>query len=570
MKDFKESEDIFNLEKDISIFKYQFLSFIFGFIVSVILIIIARFIFENNKKILSPVILSLSFFSCNFIFMMIFNELNFYNILINFSESIMIGGVIFFLENLKKIFKNKISYQGLSNDQIIILLICLVLLLIPLMSINFGAISLGKILAMYIILSIAFNLDSKTSCCVSMIISLAILLSGCENNSYIILSYGLSGFISSLAKKYKSIGLSVVFLITNSLIYILVGFLNQENIFFDFIEILISCFLFIITSKQIKNKFFLFKQKKLDIINCENEKNLMLLKLYFASNTLQDIADTTQKLSDRLSKDYKQNINDIYNKCADKICNTCNFKISCWNKNYNNIINSFNNMTDILRTNGKITLSDISGFMKQKCKSVDEIICFINQNYNKFIAQKSVDRKVDEIRNVITDQFDGISVMLRELAEEFGEILEFDKRTAIRAKKVLLDLGLKVVSVTAFFDKYNRLTIEAITDPILVKNFNNLNKKIYFKISEICDKNFELPSIVKSNQSYKITIIEKAVYQIDFGATQLSCNNFKDCGDAYNYFVVLPPAHVPFADELRVIRRAVLYPASRWCISIQV
>ncbi|MBP0979337.1 MAG: SpoIIE family protein phosphatase [Oscillospiraceae bacterium] len=583
LNNLNESEDILNLEEDI--FKYQFLNLIISFlfsisnicgrispfgvaicacaskeyclatsigalfgylissqnniiyIVSIILITVARFVFENNKKILSPGMLSLSFFSCSFIFMIIFDELNFYNILINFSESVMLGGVVFFLDNLKKILKNKISYSGLSNDQITTILICINLLLIPLMSINFLDVSIGKILAIYIILFIALNLEPQTSGCVGMIISLAILLSGCENNSYIILSYGLGAFVSSLAKKYKSIGVANVFLIINSLTYILVGIIKEENIFLNLIEIIISCFLFVITSKYLKNKFFLFKEKNLDIISCENAKNLMFLKLYFASDTLQDIANTTQKLSDRLSKDFEPTIEDIYNKCADKICKTCNLRMFCWSASYNDIINSFNNMTSVLKTNGKINLSDVSNFMKQKCKNLDEIVYFVNENYNKLISQKGVNRKVDEIRSVITDQFDGISVMLKELAEEFGEIFEFDKQTAIRAKKVLLDLGFKVLSITAFLDKYNRLTIEAITSPVLIKNLDYINKKIYLKLSEVCNKDFEIPSIVKSNQSYKITIIEKAVYQIDFGATQLSCNNFKDCGDAYNYFV---------------------------------
>lgn len=507
------------------------------YIIFIFLIIIFRTVFDfgNNKKLFSPAFVCLSFLIFNIIFMIVFDEFSFYNFLINFSKSVMLGGTTFFLTNFQKIFKNPIYYKGLSSDKIATILISLVILLIPLMSVIIYNISLGKILFIYIILFVALNLDSKTSGCVSMILSLAVLLSGHETNGYVILSYGISGFISSLAKKYRSLGIAAIFSIVTGLTYICVSIIDEKNILSKLFELMISCVLFIITSEYFKNRFFLFREKDFDMLSYDNAKNLMTLKLYFASDTLHDIASTTQKLSHKLSKDFLSSVDNIYNQCADKICKTCNLKMFCWNTSYNDIINSFNDMTHILNNNKKIKISDVSNFMKQKCKKLDEIVCFINENYNKFIAQKSINRKVDEIRGVITDQFDGLSIMLKEIAQDFDEISKFDKTTTIKAKKVLSDLGFNVYNITSFWDKYGRLTIEAITNT--VKNIDYIDKTICLELSNICDKNFELPAIVRSNQTTKITVIEKAVYQIDFGATQLSCDNLKDCGDAYNYFI---------------------------------
>ena len=505
------------------------------YIISVFLIIVVRWLFEDFKYVKAAVMTFFSILTASFIFMLVARSFNFYNILIYFSESVMASGATFFLQNAKKSIGNKINYKGLSSSELATLLISLIIVLMPLMSFTLKSVSIGKIFAIYTILFVALNMDYSSSTIVGMLIGLTVLISGNEQNGYVIASYGLGGFLAGLSRKYKSIGVTSVFILINGITSVFSSVVSEKSIYVSLLELFIASGLFIVTNKAVRKKVDLVKENNVDIISCENAKNLMLSKLSFASNTLNDIASTTQQLSDQLSKNSRSSVEEIYDKCVKKICSNCNLKMFCWNAAYNDVVNSFNDMTTVLKDNGKVTMEDVSLFMKNKCNNLDEIVSEVNEGYRRFIANKSVDRKVNEIRNVVTDQFDGMADMLKDLANEFYEISQFDGEASIKAKKVLKDVGLRVYSITSFTDKYGRLTIEASTN--IVQNIDYVGKAISFRLSDVCEKNFSLPFFVKVNKFMKITIIEKANYDIDFGVTQLSCNNFKYCGDSYNYFV---------------------------------
>ncbi len=505
------------------------------YVISIFLIIMIKWFFENSQYISAPLMTFVALFSSALIFVLISDSISFYNVLIILCESIMASGSAFFFCNAKKILNKKIHYKGLNNNELAILSICFLIMLVPLMSVTIKYVSVGKIIAIYAILFVALNMEAYGSAIVGILVGLAILLNAEQQNSYMIISYSICGLLAGMARKYKALGVTAVFVVTNGFVTVFSCFFNHQNIFPYFLELLFSSVLFLTTSLVVSRKISLTKNNEIETLSCENVKNLMLLKLSFASSTLHDIALTTQQVSSKLSKSSQPTIEGIYHRCATEICNNCNLKMFCWNAAYNDVVDSFNNMTGTLKQNGRITDSDISVFMRQKCKNVNEIITNVNQNYNRFITQKGVNRKVEEIREVVTDQFDGMAIMLNDLAKEFYEINKFDKQTSIKARKVLTNMGFDVSAITSFFDKYGRLTIEAKTN--VVKDIGCVGEAVALELSDVCDRNLGLPSFTRLNKNMKLTITEKANYEIDFGATQLSCNNFKHCGDAYNYFV---------------------------------
>lgn len=505
------------------------------YIIAIFLIAVFRGLFENVKYVSQSMLGCLSIISSSFIFMVISSNFGFYNILICLSESAMVGGVTFFFVQAKKYLANKTHYKGLSNGELSVVFISFIIMLIPLMSINFMGLCVGKLLAIYAILFIALNMDVHNSVIIGMMVGFAVLLNGNESNGYVILSYGLGGLFAGLANKYGSLGVTSVFVIINGIFLMLASIVSGESNYGHLLELVIASFIFTFTSSFLKSKISLVKSDNVDSLSCDNAKNLMLLKLSLASKTLKDIAGATQRLSNKLSRKSRQTIDEVYHKCVTKICSQCDLKMFCWNTAYNDTINSFNDMTSLLRSRGKINRSEVSNFMKAKCRNIDEIVVAVNDNYNMFIANKGAERKVAEIRNVVTDQFDGMAMMLKELANEFGEISQFDRRTSIQAKKVFMDVGLNVYAITSFIDKYGRLTIEATIN--IIKDVENIGQTIALELSERCERVFELPTFNIIDNSMKVTIIEKANYTVDFGVSQLSCNNAKDCGDAYDYFI---------------------------------
>ena len=519
------------------------------YILAIFFILVFRFILHSKKHSRSSLFTFLSLIISSIIYITTTSNLNLYSIVMSITEAMVASGATFFFLKSKKCLDNKTHYVGLSNNELSCIAISFMIIITSLISIELFSISLGKIVAIYAILFSALNMGSSASIIVGVITGISMLLSGTNTDGYIILSYALAGLLAGLVHNQGSLSVSIVYIITNGAFIILSSAINQQSSISYLLETIIASILFILTPKSIQNKVSIARNDDPEYLSCDNARNLMLLKLSFASNTLKEIATATQKMSDKLSQASNTKIERIYSKCICTICQHCQLKMFCWNTAYNDTINSFNDMTTVLRTNGRISKYDISNFMQTKCRNIDDVINSVNENYMQFIAKKGAERKVAEIRNVVTDQFDGLSTMLNELAKEFYDIKKFDKQTSAKAKKVLMSVGFNIYAITSFVDKYGRLTIEATTNHI--NNIEDLSTSIMLKLSDVCDRIFKSPNISKLGNTMKITIIEKATYDIDFGVTQLSCNNAKECGDSYDYFVdTKGKAHMILSDGM--------------------
>ena len=62
-------------------------------------------------------------------------------------------------------------------------------------------------------------------------------------------------------------------------------------------------------------------------------------------------------------------------------------------------------------------------------------------------------------------------------------------------------------------------------------------EQISEQLTEHLNREMELPSVVSSDLSTKVSYFERANFRVDFHASQISNNNNRYCGDSFEYFM---------------------------------
>ena len=87
-------------------------------------------------------------------------------------------------------------------------------------------------------------------------------------------------------------------------------------------------------------------------------------------------------------------------------------------------MNAFNDLTQTLKTRHKITREDFPRQFLERCKKVPEVAGAVNQYYIGYETNAAADRRISEVRDVVYDQFCGMSEIFRRHGPGAGTIRE--------------------------------------------------------------------------------------------------------------------------------------------------
>ena len=139
-----------------------------------------------------------------------------------------------------------------------------------------------------------------------------------------------------------------------------------------------------------------------------------------------------------------------------------------------------------------------------------------------------------EVRNVINDQFDGISKMLSDLSEEFKYEVRHNSKAAENIILALKNMGYHAVSCVAADDKFGRISADIHIKGVADQPINKMS--LVKNLSLAVGRDFNTPTVsVGSDQAF-IFITERPNYKIEIGLSQIPEEQGKLCGDSAKYF----------------------------------
>lgn len=444
------------------------------------------------------------------------------------SEAVICAGTAYLINKVGTGIKQKGA--GLTAQELGSLLILISILLLALQDITLYGVSLGRALGVLLLLTAA-KYGGLLSGSVSGIAVYFCTALGSDFASFcgIYAVAGLlAGIFSALSKYAQAAAVGAAGLIGLALL----GFQEGSGIFIT--EILVGIILFLAIPRGagiILGKLFTCYPK---ITVANNVGKALTIRLESASCALRDVSDTVEQVSRELQKINSPDFGTVLSGIEQEACSGCKLRIHCWETKKDSTMASILSLINTVKQNDSTEdkpADDLSG----RCLRFSQLKDVVTRRYTDYTSLLSAENRIEEVRQVVSDQFEGISNMLSELAEDFKCDQNFDNSMALTAVSALKNIGICAEECSARVDKYGRTSLE-----IKLKRDNDtvLNKlQIMRMLSLSCERDFDVPSITHSLGDTFISLNEHAALRVDIGVHQETAAGSSMCGDAYNYFL---------------------------------
>ncbi len=422
----------------------------------------------------------------------------------------------------------KTDRVGLSGEELASVLVVASMILIGLGEISLYGVSLGNILGVLLILTAAKYGGTLAGAISGIAVSFSVMLSGGGNAGLYYFGGMMAGVFSSLGKYAQIAAMSIATII--SALYS-----SQQEVIFPLIAQTVAgsfIFLFLPRSTGVHlGKIFAGMPK---ITMPSGIKKAATMRLSLASNALKDISQTVTQVSEELSRINAPDFNSVMVGIERDVCKGCKLKIHCWESKKDATVEAILQMTKAVKS-GEESPIDLSGEeFRGRCLKPSAMEQAVISRYSAYSSAIAAENRIEEVRQVVSDQFEGISNMLYDLSSDLASDEKFDNSAALSAVAVLKNLNIHAEECCARIDKFGRMTLE-----IRIKNHKDLtlNKlRIMKALSLACERDFDVPVINQAGGDIYITVSEHALYKIDMGVTQICADNGNMCGDAFNCF----------------------------------
>lgn len=255
-------------------------------------------------------------------------------------------------------------------------------------------------------------------------------------------------------------------------------------------------------------------------------------RLISAGDALEEMRLAVDKTAEVLDKKNVRDISWVYTSACDKICVRCHSNMKCWGDDYNGAVKQMERLMDKLKKGGQVIPDDFSGTIGNLCSRTERFAAALNDKYREFVSMNQSNRKVAEMRSVLTAQLEATEKLLKKTAEEFQSDVVYDRKSAARVEDIMTVCGLENTKAMVLISDGN-MNIEAYG-----------NGKLTCSSEEFCDsvisalqREFDLPDIIPhGNNRVRITMFERALYTTEAECCQLSLSKEKSCGDYFESF----------------------------------
>lgn len=215
----------------------------------------------------------------------------------------------------------------------------------------------------------------------------------------------------------------------------------------------------------------------------------------------------------------------------DKVCADCAERNICHRKNQNQTSSVLEGLISTALVRGRATILDAPSYLTTRCGRVPMIAGAINTLAGQYKQYSNTVSSIDASRMLVADELRGMSGMLKNLAEEVGRNISFDK---LQEKRIITELSLfNIVCVEAVVYQQN-LCVTSAT--LVVKKTDSARAKIPEVVGKICKCKMAVAEIVSApHAGWDIVTLKTAPkFSLAFGTATLAKHGSATSGDAYS------------------------------------
>ena len=249
-------------------------------------------------------------------------------------------------------------------------------------------------------------------------------------------------------------------------------------------------------------------------------------RLELVGNTVGELRYAVEKTAETLESTVDNDLSNVYNSACDKICKNCRFNMKCWGEEYNDSVRMMNGFIKILRCGEKIAPNHFGGLLSERCQRKQQLCDAINKRYDDVVSIGQMNRRIKEMRNILTKQLDTTERLFNSMAEEFGREVVYNSEYSVKVSRLLERCGL--ISPKAMVKTVDgNMMIEAYGEGELACTAEEIGDMLI----EMLQREFDLPCILEFGKRVRITAFQRAEYGIRSASCQYSRRKESANGD---------------------------------------
>lgn len=456
-----------------------------------------------------------------------------YDVLTVIAETVICITIAYFFMKAYPFFTDETARTaGLSQNELISVVITMSVLMLSLSTFTFFDISLGRAAGIFIVLTAALYGGMAQGSMAGVIVGL-IMSFGKGAGTHIVGTYAFGGLLGGVFSTFGKTGTSIAFVIANAVLTMY--FNGSSEILINIYEILFAGAVFILMPEKFikKTANFLLLYNYDEKTHPEKFKTLFLNRLKMASNSFSQLAETLKAVGLLKKNTSAADITPILGLAADTVCKKCRSCMFCWGTAYNDTMNIFNDMSTVFSTKGKIEKEDFPAYFTARCEKSEMLAGELNLRLSEHWAKERQELKSEENRVILAEQYSGVSQIMEKLADELNKAVKFDTLSEQRITAYLIKNGIKNPSVSCYTDADGLLVIEAsAVIPVDIKDL----KKFNAEISLLTGCQTDICYMTEEGGIWHAKLTEREDYSIAFARASCGKDGKTVCGDTSSAF----------------------------------
>jgi stage II sporulation protein E len=269
--------------------------------------------------------------------------------------------------------------------------------------------------------------------------------------------------------------------------------------------------------------------EEVDINNDTNE--IINSKLKQFAVTYENIARVFNNISERRTSFSNEEVNQLMDDVAEKVCKDCSMCNICWDKEFYDTYRTVYSILSAIENKGQIQKSDIPSVFYKKCIRPNEFIIMTNRILELYKVNLKWENKIIESRELVAEQFSNISDSIKQLSRNINNNLEKDLNIKRQLKKALTNNGYKINQVEINYQENSKKEIA-----IYFLNENEIYdiKELSLLISEVCK--MKVQAVGDFNEiTNSIAFTQKDQYKVGKGVAKTAKHKENISGDNFTF-----------------------------------
>lgn len=434
------------------------------------------------------------------------------------------GGTYFFREALSSRPCTTETAELRHSVSAMIMAACLLMALARI--VIFNTVSIGRVLALVLVMTSAMKGGMLTGAAVGTVLGLAMDVTH-PGAPFYTMAYSFSGLLSGVFGKHGRVLFVLSFILSGALAVVCAW--NTEVYISALFETFCASVIFMLLPASLLMHIGLILQY---MERGNGETGLRR----FVAGRVKNLSEAYSQLFDTVRRNITEPYNDeniarIYDRAADEVCVQCKHKNRCWNAEYVDTLSAMNDATHAMIEHGSLEVKDLPQFFRDKCENLPAFVAAVNGELRGLSYRRQLRSFLSENRNVAWGQYLDIADILGSVANELGNLGGAEPLTERRLLRYLRSLDMDA-DASVYRDGSGRLRISIECGRLtpLTKDEDYLEKLSAVVGVRLCQP-YEL-----TEDSSSLTLLEAEPLAVSVGIAALKKRGEKVSGDKGTYF----------------------------------